>query len=440
MPKEFASLQPWKPHPRQAEFLANPAKIKVLACGRRWGKTDVCAAEIASALLGKKPVRALILAPTASQSELLFSRIEEFVAHRQPKVKRTPYPLLTLGEHRVMARSGHAPRSLRGLEATHIVIDEAAYLPESLVTEVAMPMLATTDGRLTMISTPRGMNHFWRFFRMGERGEHGIWSRQAPSQENPFVRAEYLEVQKELISERAYRVEYGAEFVEVAGRVFRSEAIEDCLVTSVENKEKICIGIDWARYRDYTAVAVVSGCREDATLLHIERFNQMTWDLLVERTAEIIQQYKNPLIVCDATGVGDLSTELLEKRLTDVRLSGVKFNSGFKHELIDRLAWMFEKRAFKMLPNPDLLRELEYFEAKPTASGGTRLEATGGMHDDMVIALSLAAHGLESGVYRPIQVGRQRQFRWEASTDNQNLCFHSLVEKNQTYQKSLLLS
>ena len=122
------------------------------------------------------------------------------------------------------------------------------------------------------------------------------------------------------------------------------------------------------------------------------------------------------------------------------RLTNDHAPSHPRKELIDRLAWMFERRAIKMCPHPDLLRELEYFEAKPTASGATRLEATGGMHDDLVIALSLAVHGLDSGVYRSIQVGRQRQFRWEASNDNQNLCFHSLVEKNQTHPKNLLLS
>ena len=440
MTDNLAILHPWKPHPGQAEFLKHPAKIKVLACGRRWGKTDVCAAEIAAALQGKKPVRALILAPTASQSELLFNRVEEFVAVRGPKVRRSPYPLLTLGEHRVMARSGHAPRSLRGLEATHIVVDEAAYLPESLVTEVAMLMLATTDGRLTMISTPRGMNHFWRFFRMGEREEHGIWSRHAPSQENPFVKPEFLAVQRELISDRAYRVEYEAEFLDAAGRVFRSEAVNDCLVTSVVSQGDISIGIDWAKYQDYTAVAVVCGCREDAKLLHIERFNQMSWEAIVERAAEIVKLYKRPLITCDKTGIGDFAIERLSKKLPSLTVNGLTFSSTLKHELIDRLAWMFERRAIKMLPNPDLLRELEYFEAKPTASGGTKLEATGGMHDDLVIALSLAVRGLAAGVYVPILMGRQRQFRWEASQENQNLCFHSLVEKNQPNPKNLLLS
>ena len=40
----------WKPHPGQLAFLEAKAKTKVLACGRRWGKTDACAVQILSKL------------------------------------------------------------------------------------------------------------------------------------------------------------------------------------------------------------------------------------------------------------------------------------------------------------------------------------------------------------------------------------------------------
>ena len=45
------------------------------------------------------------------------------------------------------------------------------------------------------------------------------------------------------------------------GRVFGTEAIEGCLVTEFEQTAEgpITIGVDWARYGDYTAVAVLQG-------------------------------------------------------------------------------------------------------------------------------------------------------------------------------------
>lgn len=246
MEEFLQAIQPlWCPHEGQRAFLVQPARLKVLACGRRWGKTEVCAIQIVFALTRKVPTKHIILAPTLDQAKLIFDRVVEFL-HLMPtvpagllfqcdwdkaiKVTKSPHPKLRLGAHTVVARSGHLGRSLRGNEATHIVVDEAAYVPEELITEVAMPMLATTDGHLTMISTPHGLNHFWRFFQMGQRGEHGIWSRRAPSAESPHVRREFLEVQKALISSRAFRVEYEAEFLDSSGQVFRTESVEACIV------------------------------------------------------------------------------------------------------------------------------------------------------------------------------------------------------------------
>ena len=482
----FGGAGGWEPHGGQREFLECGAKIRVLACGRRWGKTDVCAAGIVASLLGeslavsRQPLadggrtgrttsderrndgirrindergtindvrthgakRHVIIAPTQDQANLLFERVVEMLeaalaVGRGPlavvkgdrrvinderktkneiadriRVRRSPFPRLDFNGHRVIARSGHLGRSLRGNEATDIVVDEASYVPERLITEVAMPMLATTNGTLTLISTPCGMNHFWRFFKMGEealavgrepfaegegeaswsgmagkdktnrtdrtngsgrerratnggaaetplpvpsspthsassvqasptRGEvipaHlSIWSRQAPSWESPFVSADFLAAQRELISERAFRVEYGAEFLDSVGRVFRTEAIDACLVASDEPsgnrgageaatrstwaEPPFLIGIDWARYADYTAVVVLSGDRKEARLVCAERFHGMAWPELVEGVATICHRYSECLAICDATGIGDAVEGMLRKRLPWLKL------------------------------------------------------------------------------------------------------------------------
>lgn len=383
----------WEPHPGQREFLDSPAKIKVLACGRRWGKTDVCAAAIVRALAKESPTRHLILAPTADQSTLLFEKVAAMAGRGTSR--RTPHPTLKVGEHRVIARSGHLGRSLRGNEATHLVVDEAAYLPEALITEVAMPMLATTDGEMALISTPNGLNHFWRFFQMGQRDEHGVWSRSAPSWESPYVSARYLEVQRELISERAFRVEYGAEFLDSAGRIFRTEAIERCLTTRLpEAPETVVVGVDWGRYQDCTAVAVLAGDREEAWLVEMEAFQGLGWGDQVERVGRLLDRYPRSLVLCDGTGLGDPLVDFLRRRAPTCPIKRVAFTSGVKASLIDGLAWLIDRGALRMRPDPALLRELQHFEAVPREGGPPRLEALAGYHDDRVVALALAASAL----------------------------------------------
>jgi hypothetical protein len=401
--ERFASI--WRPHAGQREFLASDAKIKVLACGRRWGKTDACAAQVVAALHRDSPSKHLLLAPTLDQARLLFDRTVELldavVRHdrsppekkgkREAVVRRSPFPTLTYRGHRVIARSGHIGRSLRGNEATHIVVDEAAYVPEDLITEIAMPMLATTEGMLTLISTPHGLNHFWRFFRMGQRNEHGVWSRTAPSSENPLVGTQFLEIQKELISQRAYLVEYEAKFLELEGKVFRDDAVRSCIVPRIpEVKGPWIVGIDWGRYNDCTAVAVICGDRTEVVLCELEVYHAVGWSEQMARVGELLTHYPGARVICDATGFGDPMTSRMQDALPGHKVEEFVFTRPSKTQLVDGLADLFEAAAFRMEPDPALLRELEHFEMQIDGE----LEARRGYHDDMVIALGIAATGL----------------------------------------------
>ncbi|HRJ26545.1 MAG TPA: hypothetical protein PLO61_03415 [Fimbriimonadaceae bacterium] len=401
----------WKPHAGQEEFLVHPASIKILACGRRWGKTEATAALCASAWIERESSRQLLLAPTLDQARLLFERVMDWLRWLWPEAKiverRSPYPHARWQGHTLLARSGHVGRALRGQEATDILIDEAAFLPESVITEIAMPMLATTQGKLVMLSTPAGMNHFWRFYQMGQRGEHGIWSRSAPSWESPYVRDSVLSVQKQLMSDRAYRVEYGAEFLESSGRVFRSELVHSSLVPQLEICENspITIGIDFARYSDYTAVTILAGDRDRCSLIHCEQLQHLPWLEQLRKLSDLIRKYPGARVWCDATGVGDPVLEMLQSQGLSAHLEGCVFTPSFKQSMISSLVWLFERGALRMTAHPPLLRELEHFEAD-----GRRLGAASGFHDDLVIALALAAHHLPQS-YRPvIHLGENRTF------------------------------
>lgn len=416
MPETLRLFEPyWRPHPGQRAFLERQDRITVLACGRRWGKTDACAAKLVLALMGQSPTKHLLIAPTQDQSQILFERVLQMldgIGAPKPKVTHTPYPKLTLGEHRLQARSGHLGHALRGHGATHIVVDEAAYVHESIISEVAMPMLATTQGSLTLISTPRGHNHFWRFFGMGQREENGVWSAQAPSRDNPAVSPQFLAIQKELLPDRSYRTEYEAEFVDTAGAVFPTELVEACTTPRLPDfvESPVVIGIDFARYSDYTAVAVLDGHRRETSLQRLERWTGVPWREQIERAARIIRSFGQARVVCDATGVGDPVVEMLRAVVPEVHIEGFVFGSSSKSTLLDQLVMLFEQRALKMLPHVDLLRELQHFQAQRSPSGHTRLAAAQGYHDDLVMALALACHGLPSPYQPHVALGAARRF------------------------------
>ena len=84
--------------------------------------------------------------------------------------------------------------------------------------------------------------------------------------------------------------------------------------------------------------------------------------------------------------------EQLQDALPDHKVEGYNFTAPSKRALIDSLVMLFDREAIKFLPHLDLLRELQHFEAVAQPSGSIRQAAANGYHDDLVIALALAAH------------------------------------------------
>jgi len=393
----------WRPHLGQQAFLSSRAPVRVLACGRRWGKTEAIAAEIACTLLAGAARQVLLVAPSQEQAMLGFERVLEFLvrAGARPTVRRTPAPTLVLGDSRLWARSAaRGGMFLRGRKAHLIVVDEAAYVPEAVVAETLIPMLADTGGRLALISTPRGKNYFYRYYLQGQEDGVRVWSLRSPSWHNPMLSPTVLQMQASMMTQRQYQIEYGAAFLDAEGQVFRTEWVDRALLLRLPDEGLVVAGVDWARYRDYTALAVLQGARDGAKLRAAYRWQGLSWAEQVSAVAAQLRLHAPVRILCDRTGVGDPLLETLQQQFPYAE--GVAFTQTLKQSLIENLALMLEQGRLQLLPDNNLLRELYHFEATPTPRG-TRLEGAAGVHDDLVIALALAAFALPDGSYATIR-------------------------------------
>ncbi len=412
----LTKLEPfWKPHPGQLEFLLSRAKTKVLACGRRWGKTDACAVQILRSINEKPTGKYLIVAPTLNQARILFDRFVEMFQLLWPvndaKVSLSPFPSLRQDGQFVSARSAFTPRNLRGLEADDIIVDEAAYVSDHVLNDVLWPMLATTDGSMTLISTPHGFNAFWRLFDRGQRDDPNIWSRCGPSSENPRVHRRFLDMQRTIVDERTFQIEYEAAFFDTESTVFAFEIIAEAQQQDMnEAHGPISIGIDWGKVQDYTAVAVLQGTEEGCWLLSLQRFHHADHQQLARQAASISRLYPNATITLDSTGVGDAIEEFFRSEIGNRPFRGHQITASNKPEMIQRLVSLFQRRKIKILPDQVLLRELAAFRSVRTATGHVKLQAAGSEHDDTVIALALAASELHRPSTGSVSIGESPSF------------------------------
>lgn len=395
----------WTPHPTQRDWLLCDARTKTAACGRRWGKTEAAAVDAATFAIARPGSTQIIVAPTYDQSRLIFDTVEKLimgspVTRGLAKITRTPYPKLTFCGSVLMARTADEDgRNLRGHSADRVIVDEAAYVRDCVVQEVIAPMLADRNGRLVMISTPFGKNHFYRSFLKGSRGEDGSWaSFTFPSWANPHISREYIERQRGEISARQFAVEYEAQFMDDAASVFAWEDINSAAERGAAGHRgefsAVVAGIDWARYSDYTAVVVLGVSEAGLRVIATDRFNGMGWSAQVERVSSFLAAHRVGYALADQTSIGDPLLEQLRARLwetsTDTLVEGYGFTAQSKRDLIDHLAVQFSHNRLSIPRDETLVKELQYFEYELTQAGNVRMNARSGHHDDLVIALALA--------------------------------------------------
>lgn len=402
-PVEFAeTFFKWKAHEGQKQILRSKAQFLTVAAGRRFGKSESMAVMALFEALRQPGKIIFIIAPTYDQSTVIFESVLRFLG-RSPfnklvnRVKYSPYPLLQfVHESEIHARSSDKPNNLRGRKAHLVILDEAAFVKDSAVYDVIEPMLADYNGRLIKISTPYGKNHFYDSFMKGLEGVRGYESFRFPSWMNPYISREFLELKKLEYGETSlrWRVEYEAEFVDDQNVVFPWNVIEGVVEDyNIPIRPKqghlYSMGVDVAKYQDYTVIVVMDMTEKPHRMVYFERFNQKSWQYVVNRIETIYKRYQ-PKGYIDVTGVGDPIFEALKAR--GVYLEPFKFTAQSKQELIDNLRAKMEMQEIVVPMLRELIDELRFFEYKMTEGGYMKMEARIGYHDDTVIALALAAY------------------------------------------------
>jgi hypothetical protein len=392
----FRALR-YEPHPGQREVHASRAPRRVLACGVRWGKSRAAAIEaLTAAMEPKERSMGWVVAPTYDLADKVFREIVIIVAehlrHRIVSLKENEKCLVLRnmagGISEIRGKSADNPVSLLGEGLDWVIVDEAARMKPLIWESHLSQRLIDKKGWALLISTPRGKGWFYDAFRRGKGQDPHYESWNYPSSSNPHLDAALIEAERARLPERVYRQEYGGEFLEGSGQVFRN--VRECATGEYKEPDKdewYNAGLDLAKVEDYTVLVIVN---RKCEVVFTDRFHRLDWDLQIARIKAAMSRYEGSLLV-DSTGVGEPVYERL--RQADVTAEPYPLTARSKAALIDNLALMLEERLVT-LPRPELwpegIDELEAFEYSVTENGNVRTGAPSGIHDDCVIALALA--------------------------------------------------
>jgi hypothetical protein len=390
-------------HPAQKTIINDPARFKVVCCGRRFGKTLLAIDDVVNTLLDGKSYG--YFAPT--YNDLVKLCWQPLIKILDPVIKRkneTRFQIETITGGIFNGFTLEKDRPGQGNHFHKIAIDEAATVPKLryIWDETLRATLLDHRGSATFYSTPRGYNDFWGFYQLGIDELQKDWqSFHFTSYDNPHMSKEELEAIKINTPSRVWEQEYLAQFTTDTGAVFRGVHKAAILDQLEPYQGEFIFGIDWGRANDYTVISVIDvNTRRQVA---IDRFNQIGWSVQRGRIMALYEQWKPYRMIAETNSIGEPNIEALNQEAwtagyDDFFVEGFQTTAVSKPIIIDDLTNAIERNLITLQNNEILINEHVSYTLNRTASGRYQYSAPEGGHDDTVIATALSWHGVvESG-------------------------------------------
>jgi hypothetical protein len=309
--------------------------------------------------------------------------------------------------------SAEAPLGAAGYTFNRFFFDESQWISNEAFTKTR-PAFNAKEARVTAFGTPdtaAGNTWFRGLYQRGQDADDpDVYSFRVNVWKNDYITFDEIVAMRADMTDDEFRMLALAQWVNTGGYYFRK--FRHCFTGEFENKANggpYIMGADIAKRRDFTVLYVYDVARN--AVVAKQRFNGMPYDEVEGTIEDLYRHYNCQFIHMDVGGPGDPLLDYLRKKHIAVR--PFTFTNQSKAKILSNLKRMLEQGQI-ILPATDtqLIRELEVFETKQTASGNIQYLAPDTYFDDSIMALALCAAegrrqsggGLRTGSW----VGRQR--------------------------------
>jgi hypothetical protein len=390
----------YTPHRYQWDYVhARPERFNVQCWPRQHGKSTAAAYEDIWQCAINPGGLVWLVAPTYDLCEPIFDEIcrvskdmAKFPDFSVDKLSTRDMYVLWSNGAKLEAKSADNMASLQGRGLVFLNLDEwATVKDDTIYNQYLRPTLARWQAKMLAISTPKGFNQFFDWYKYGQDPMEKDWfSGRAPLGCSPYIKQEEIDEARRMLPDRVFRQEWEAEFIADAGAVFRG--VKDCVIPGYtqsvgpEEGHFYAAGIDLAKHEDYSVIVIVDRVRKRQ--VYFDRFNEVDWHRQIPIFANIVKKYGDCPVLVDSTGVGDPIYDFM--RETGMRVYGYDMHGNRKEDLINNLALSIERREVSLMDIPEQTNELIGYEYRRTQSGKLAMSAPGKSHDDCVVALALA--------------------------------------------------
>ena len=366
---------------------------------------------------------------------------------------------------KILAASTSAS-AVRGMSFNILFLDEFAFVPnhiaDSFFASVYPTITSGQNTKVIIVSTPHGMNHFYRMWHDSEKGKNEYvptdvhWS-QVPGRDEVWKEQTIANT-----SEQQFKIEFECEFLGsvdtlIAPSKLKTLVYESPLTTNAgldifqqtkENHDYITT-VDVARGvgADYSAFVVVDITEFPHQIVAKYRNNEIKPMMFPNVIWEVAKNYNNSFILCEVNDIGDQVASILHYDLEYENLLmasmrgragqivgqgfsgkktqlGVKMSNTVKKIGSLNLKTMIEsdKLLFK---DYDILSELTTFISKSNS-----FEAEDGCNDDLAMCLVIYAWLVNQDYFKELtdQDVRKRLYEEQKNQIEQDMSPFGFIE------------
>jgi hypothetical protein len=231
---------------------------------------------------------------------------------------------------KILAASTSAS-AVRGMSFNILFLDEFAFVPnhiaESFFASVYPTITSGKNTKVIIVSTPHGMNHFYRMWHDAETGKNGYVFTDVHWSEVPGRDEEWKKQTIANTSEQQFKVEFLCEFLGSVDTLIAPSKLRnfvydhpktrnaglDVYVDPGENCDYV-VTVDVARGvgSDYSAFVVVDITQFPHKVVAKYRDNEIKPMMFPSVIYEVARNYNNAFILCEVNDVGDQVASILQ--------------------------------------------------------------------------------------------------------------------------------
>ncbi len=216
-------LQPFKMYPFQEKLIKNfhEHRFNICKMPRQTGKSTTCVSYLLHYAIFNDNVNIAILANKASTARDLLQRLqlayENLPRWMQQGILSWNKGSLELENGSKISANSTSSSAVRGGSYNIIFLDEFAFIPNHIADDFFASVYPTISSgqstKVIIVSTPRGMNHFYRMWHDAERSKNEYVPTDVHWSEVPGRDAKWKEQTIANTSEQQFKVEFECEFL-----------------------------------------------------------------------------------------------------------------------------------------------------------------------------------------------------------------------------------